>query len=261
MSLTEKFMECCRYIKNKVLWIILIPAFLDTANLLGWEKMFHTSYNPIQKIFMIKLGIIGAPPSISFLFEDFPSLLFKYDSNGYSGIVTRFSLYNAVLLVTIIMITSFINSFYMGMISTGSLEKPGLKNVLLKANRLWHKFFLMNLITTIPIILMAFSRSFIFLYFIFIIFIYVQYSFAADDVTLMENFRRGISFLFNNLGVTIKMALVTGLAFTIFSLIAFPLLKLGNAGVIIDILICAYLGAASNRMVFEVYTASNNETS
>ena len=55
------------------------------------------------------------------------------------------------------------------------------------------------------------------------------------------------------------MAFVVGVAFSIFSLAAFPMLKFRTAGIIIDIFICAYLGAGANRMVFEIYAADKTD--
>lgn len=82
MNIAERFSSGFRFITSKLLWIIIIPIALDLANLFSWEKVYHTVYNPVQKLFLIKLGFIGAPPSVSYLFEDFPTPLFKYDSNG-----------------------------------------------------------------------------------------------------------------------------------------------------------------------------------
>lgn len=254
MSLLEKFIDCCKFIKNKILWIILIPALMDLVNLLGWEKLYNTVYYPVEKLFIIKFGFIGAPPSISFLLEDFPSFLLKYNNNGISGIINRISLFNAALLITVMLITSFLNSMYMVIISTSFIEKVKAGDVFRRGNELWHKFFLLNCITWIPLILTLYNRNFIFLTLIFIIFIYVQYSFVTDQVSIKENFKLGAMFFFDKFGLTVKLALFIGAIFSISSLILFPILKLGKAGVVVDILICAYLGAAVNKMILEIYS-------
>jgi len=258
MNIPEKFIEVCRFINKKILWIIFVPIVLDLANLLTWEKVYHTVYYPVQKLFMIKFGIIGAPPSVNYLFEDFPSLLFKYDSNGYSGIISRISVFNVALCITVILIVSFINSGYMSIISTGCSEKVGIRDFFVKGNKLWYKFFLLDCVTWFPLTLMAFNKNFLFFSFIFVIFVYVQYSFVSDEVSILENFRLGIVFFFNKLGLTIKMALYFGIVFSIISVVVFPILSLGKIGIFIDIVICAYFGAVINRAVLEIYVAERN---
>lgn len=51
------------------------------------------------------------------------------------------------------------------------------------------------------------------------------------------------------------MALYFGIIFSFISLIVFPLANLGSIGIIIDIIICAYVGACTNKAVLEVYVA------
>ncbi|MGE5629057.1 MAG: hypothetical protein ACM3X7_13285 [Solirubrobacterales bacterium] len=254
MSITEKFKECCRFIKNKMLWVILIPALMDIANLLIWERMFHKVYIPAEQIISFKIGVTGTPPSINYLLQDFPSVLIKNDANVFSGIFTRLNLYNISLLLSIILISSFLVSGYMGTISLNSLEKSGLRKFFIDGNKRWHKFFIMNLITTISICLILINRDYMFIYFAFVIFFYVPYSFVADNVGVIQNFKLGISFLFNHLGITVRMALVVGIIFSFLSFFAFIVVKIGTLGIIIDILIFSFLGAAVNRMVYEVYT-------
>jgi hypothetical protein len=255
MSISERFSEGCRFIISKVLWIIFIPIVLDLANLFSWEKVYHTVYKPVQKVFLIKLGFVGAPPSVNFLLEDFPTPLFKYDNNGFSGIINSFSLFNAALFITVLLIVSFLNSGYMSIIGTSYVEEVRIRDFFIKGNRKWHKFFLLDCITWLPIILMIFDENFMFLSFVSVIFVYVKYSFVTDEVSILENFTLGISFLFNNLGLTIKMAVYFGIIFSLFSVVVFPLAKLGSIGIFIDIVICAYFGAATNRAILDIYAA------
>lgn len=258
MSISERFSSGCRFVIGKILWIIVIPIILDLINLLTFEKAYHTVYNPVQKLFMIKLGFIGAPPSVRYILEDFPSPLFKYDNNGISGLLNRFSLFNAALFITVLLVTSFLQSGYMSIVGTSIEEKVGIRDFFIKGNRRWHKFFLLDCITWFPIILVLFNRNFIFLSFISVIFVYVEYSFVTDEVSVLQNFKLGIAFLFNNLGLSVKMALYFGLIFSLLSLVVFPLGRMGITGIIIDIAICAYFGAVTNRAVLEVYSADRN---
>lgn len=259
MSIPDKFREGCRFIRNRILWIIFIPIVIDLANLLSWEKVFHSTYHPVQKLFMIKFGFIGVPPSVNFILEDFPTALFKYDSNnGFSGIINRISLFNVALFITVMLIVSFLNSGYMSIVGTSYVEKVRIEDFFIKGNRKWHKFFLLECIIGLPIALMGFNKNFMFLSFVSVIFVYVKYSFITDEVGILGNFRLGIVFLFNNLGLTMKMALYFGVIFSLISLVAFPMLNLGRIGIIIDTVICAYFGASVNRAILEIYVDEGN---
>jgi hypothetical protein len=204
------------------------------------------------------LGLIAAPPSVNYLLEDFPAPLLKYDNNGLSGILNRFSIFNAALFITVLLLTSFLQSGYMSIVGTSIQEKVRIRDFFIKGNRRWHKFFLLDCITWFPLILTIFNRNFMFLSFISVIFVYVEYSFVTDEVSILENFKLGIAFLFNNLGLSVKMALYFGLIFSLLSLVVLPLGRLGITGIIIDIVICAYFGAVTNRAVLEVYSADEN---
>ena len=252
MSVSDNFKEGCIFI-GRNLWIILIPIALDLADLLSWEKLYHTVYHPAQKLFILKFGFIGAPPSLNYLFEDFPTPLFKYDNYGLSGIINSLSLFNAALFLSVLLITSFLHSGYMSAISKSSEEKVLIKDFFINGNRKWYKFFIMDCIIWIPLILMVLDRTFIILAFANVIFVYVKYSFVTDEVGICENFRLGIAFLFNNLGLSIKMALYFGLIFSLLSVVMFPLSSLGSMGMLMDIVICAYFGGSINKALLEVY--------
>ena len=105
---------------------------------------------------------------------------------------------------------------------------------------------------------MVFNKNFMLFSFVSVIFVYVKYSFIVDEVSILKNFRLGIVFLFNNLGLTIQMALYFGVIFSLISLVDFLMLNLGTIGIIIDIVICAYVGAGTNRAVLEIYAAEGS---
>lgn len=213
---------------------------------------------PITKLFTIKIGIIPAPPSVSFLLEDFPSPLFQYNSiGGFRGIIYEFNLFNVFLMITFILITSFISSGYFSVISAKEESRPGIRNFFINGNENWYKFFILYIIEFIPFVLGIVNNKFAFLALINVIFMYVDYSIAVDGGRLKDNFKNGISFLFDNLGLTIKMAFYYGMIFSLLSIIIYFLGNLGTIGVIIDIIIVAYFGAVVNRAVLEVYTFMN----
>lgn len=146
----------------------------------------------------------------------------------------------------------------MSIVGTSSEEKVRVRDFFLKGNKRWYKFFLLDCIIWFPIILMIFNKNFMFLSFVGVIFVYVKYSFVTEDVSILKNFKLGIAFLFNNLGLSVKMALYFGLIFSVLSLVLFPIGRLGTFGIIVDIVICAYFGAGTNRAVLEVYSADEN---
>lgn len=257
MDLGDRFRSGREFI-NKCLWIIGIPIVLNLTELFSYQLIYKTNYLPITKLFIIKIGIIQAPPSVSFLLEDFPSPLFQYNSiSGLRGIIYELNLFNVFLMITFILIRSFISSGYFSVISAKEESRPGIRNFFINGNENWYKFFILHIIEFIPFVLAIVNNGLAFLAFINVIFIYVDYSIAVDGGKLKDNFRKGISFLFNNLGLTIKMAFYYGMIFSLLSIVVHFLGSLGTIGIIIDIIIVAYFGAVVNRAVLEVYTFAN----
>ncbi|QAA32454.1 hypothetical protein [Clostridium manihotivorum] len=259
MNISERFRSGLKFITGKALWIISIPILLDLTNLFMKEKLYHSVYKPAEKIFLFKIGFISAPPSVAYLLEDFPTTLLKYDSNGLTGIISRISLFNVALTITILLILSFISSGYMSVLGTSLEEKVRIKDFFVKGNKNWHKFFLLNLICFVPLILIALNEVFIVLAFINVIFVYVPYSFAVDDVKFLQHLKLGIRFLFINLALSIKMAIYFGLIFSFFSVFTCVFARMGTIGVIVDIIFVSYLGACTNRAILEIYSISAKE--
>ncbi|WP_160672187.1 hypothetical protein [Clostridium sp. C8-1-8] len=259
MNISERFRSGLKFITGKALWIISIPILLDIVNLFMREKLYHSVYKPAENMFLFKIGFISAPPSVTYLLEDFPTTLLKYDSNGLTGLLSRISFFNVALTITILLILSFISSVYMSVIGTSLEEKIRIRDFFVKGNKNWHKFFLLNLICFVPLILIALNEIFIIVTFINVIFVYVPYSFAVDEVSFLQHLKMGISFLFSNLVLSIKMALYFGLIFSIVSVFTFVFARIGTIGVIVDIIIVGYLGACTNRAVLEIYSISSKE--
>jgi len=224
MPLGEMFSSGRKFI-NKLLWIILIPIALDLWQLFAYEYFFKTSYFPIKRLFSLKVRLISSPPSVNFILEDFPSVLVQYNNSGYLSILG------------------------------GKADSNiSIKDFFILGNKNWFKFFILHLIQYIPVILILFAKEFIVLGFVFILFFYVQYSIIVDQGKISDNFLSGMLFLFSNLGLTIKMALYFGLIFSLLSIFIYALTSFSTIGIIIDIIIIAYFGAAVNRTVLQVYT-------
>lgn len=245
---------------NKNIWIVLVPVILDISQLFAYQNIFKTVYVPAYKIFTIKFGFISAPPSVQYILEDFPSALFKYNNNSYNGIINEFSLFNVLLIITVLLITSFINGRYLYMLGKNGDKPLSIKEFFTPDNKLWFKFFILQVIYTIPFMLMFIRKELVFLAFINIIFVFVKYSVAVDDVSIKDNFKDGISFLFNNIGLSIRMALYYGvLVFSILSIFIYLLTYFNTIGIIIDIIIVSYFGSMVNKAVLEIYRCMKME--
>lgn len=253
MSLGEMFSSSRKFI-NKFFWIILIPIALDLCQLFAHEYFFKAEYIPIKRLFSIKLGIISSPPSVNFILEDFPPVLFQYNNNGLKGIIHEVSLFNVFFMLSITLITSFIQSGYLSVLGIEEEGKISIKDFFTMGNKNWFKFFVIQLVQYIPVILILYAREFIVLGFLFILFFYVQYSIVVDKGKISDNFLKGMSFLFSNLGLTIKMALYFGFIFSLLSILVYILTSFSTVGIIIDIIIIAYFGAVVNKTVLKVYT-------
>lgn len=252
MNLRDKLSEGSNFV-NKILWIIAIPITLDLVGLFSYERLFHTVYVPAIKIFTIKLGFMFNPPSVKYLLDDFPSTLFQYNNNALTGIITSFNLFNVLLAVTVLLIYSFIHSGYMSVIGTDVNNKISIKDFFIKGNKNWFKFYLFNCVLYLPLTFVLIDKSFILLSFVNVIFVFVKYSMVVDEVNILDNFKIGIRFLFCNLGLALKMALYYGFLFSLLSLLIYGVASIGTAGVVIDIIICAYFGAVINKAVMECY--------
>ena len=96
MAITEKLMEQFKAI-HKVIWIILLPVILDIGELSLFKRIFKSEYEPVSKLFNFKIGFISSPPSIRYFLEDFPSLIFQYNSSAFRGVINQINLTNMLL--------------------------------------------------------------------------------------------------------------------------------------------------------------------
>lgn len=253
MILSSKFKQGFKYI-NKNIWIILIPIIINVTELLAFQKIYNTQYIPRINFFTMKIGWISAPPRVKYLLEDFPSLIFQYNSNGgFRGIIYKLTPFNVFLLLSIMLIGSFIQSRYLKILSREDNKKVHIKDFFKIDNKLWFKFFLLQFIFYSPLVLMLIEREFLMLSFINAIFVYVQFSCVLDDGNIFVNFKKGLSFLFDYFGTTIKAMFYFGGIFALLSIFIYIFGNLGLIGIIIDIIIISYFGVATNKAILEMY--------
>lgn len=259
MPLGERFQRSITFI-NKLWWIICVPIILDLTQLFAYQRIFNEEYSPHRNIFTIKIGIISAPPSIDFLLEDFPSPIFQLNNSGLKGIIYEFSLFNVFLMLTLILLNSFISSGYFSIISSKEVDNVRIRDFFINGNKKWFKFFMLNIIEFVPIVLGIIKKELLFLAIINIIFMYVDYVIATEDLGLIDSIKKGISFLCNNIWLTIKMSLYFGMIFSFLSIIIYLLCGFKTVGIAISIIIVAYFGAIVNKSVLETYNSVSKST-
>jgi hypothetical protein len=254
MAITEKLMEQFKAI-HKVIWIILLPVILDIGELSLFERIFKSEYEPVSKLFNLKIGFISAPPSVRYILEDFPSLIFQYNSSAFRGVINQINLTNLLLILSVLLVTSFLDSGYLAVISQAGYKRVTFKDFLRDGNKLWFKFFILTLLGVIPMLLVLIKKELGYGYFglVYVLLVYVKYSIVVDDVSLINNFKLGISFLFENLGLTIKMAFSFGVFFSLVGICIYPLAAMGSKGIVLGAIITAYFGAVINKAVLEIY--------
>lgn len=239
-------------------WIIVIPLLIDLASLFANSYFLKQTYYGMDKIFTIKFGLISAPPSAKYLLENFPSILYSYNTQyGVTGIITQLNPFNFFLILSVILITAFLNSAYMGCLEKVGRNQVHLQDLFILGNKNWYKYFILDLLTAIPlffiladVIELGFA---IFITPLFVILFYVQHSIVIDDIPLKQNFAKGIKVFFNNFGLTLKMAIWYGIIISLTSLLIFPLSRMGTYGIIIAVAIIDFLGLGVNKAVLEVY--------
>lgn len=79
------------------------------------------------------------------------------------------------------------------------------------------------------------------------------YSIVVDRVSLRDNFKLGISFLFNNFGLSFRMGFSFGFLFSVVGICIYSLTRMGFYGIVIGSMITAYFGAVTNKAVLEIY--------
>lgn len=242
----------------KTVWILVIPVLIDLSGFFVNSNLLKRQYHGINDIFTIKLGVISAPPSVQYILENFPTILYSYNTKyGVSGIITEMNLFNLFISLSVISIISFLKSGYMGCIEKSGRDKVALLDLFVLGNKNWFKYFVLMLIYNIPMFFLFFTDKIpgllFVMFFVFVAIYYVQYSIVVDDISLRENFSKGTSVLFDNFGLTVKMAIIYGLALSPVSILIFPLSRIGTPGIGISIIIVSILGLGVNKAVIEIY--------
>lgn len=245
--------DICKLKKAK--YLVLVPILIDLFTLFVSNVILKIAYIPINRTLLFKLGIISSPPSIRYILEDFPSVIFGYTSiKGYTGLISGVSLFTILLLLSAILVGSFIDSAYLSTLEKVNFEKVNLKYFFILGNRNWWKFLVLRIISFIPVVLMLYKSSFIALSFVMVIFYYVKFSIVMDEVSLKENFRNGLSFFMNNLGLSVKIIFFCGFVFSLASTVIFLLTtNIPLYGVVFSIITVAFLGVKINKTVIELY--------
>ncbi len=194
MSLRTKFYEQFKPV-HQVIGIISIPIILDLADYLLFERIFRTVYLPAQKLLTLKLGFISAPPSVRFILEDFPSLIFQSNNSGLRGIVNQLTIFNVLLLLSLTLIFSFLHSGYLGVLAEAGRRPLGWKAFFSLGNQFWFRFFILQVLGFLPLLLVLIDPWLAVLGLINVLFVYVQYSIVVDEGTIKDNFIQGIDFL------------------------------------------------------------------
>lgn len=147
------------------------------------------------------------------------------------------------------------DSGYLAVISQAGYKRVTVKDFLIEGNKLWFKFFILTLLGVIPMLLVLIKKELGYGYFglVFLLLVYVKYSIVVDDVSLIDNFKLGISFLCENLRLTIKMAFSFGILFSLVGIGIYPLATMGFKGIVMGAIVTAYFGAVINKAVLEIY--------
>ncbi|WP_459195849.1 hypothetical protein [Wukongibacter baidiensis] len=246
----------------KIIWVALIPIGMDLVSYLLYINTFNLPYNGIDKSFVLKLGIIQAPPTAKFILEDFPTVLYSYNSDyGMTGIVSELTVFNCFLLLTIVLIHAFLTSGYMGCLERAGIERVTPISFFSLGNKNWFKYFILNLVYCISFLLCFIGiipkGLLLFLFFI----IFMEYAIVVDDLPINESFSKALRIFVNNIILVIRMGICYGLVFSLASIILLPLSRSGTIGIITVISAVNILGIGVNKAVLEVYRKISFEDS
>jgi len=247
---------------SKIIWIALVPIAMDLVSYLLYINIFNLHYSGTDNLFILKLGIIQAPPTVKYILKDFPNVLYSYNSDyGMTGIITELNAFSCLLLLNCILFSSFLTSGYMG-----CLERAGIKRVtpidfFILGNRNWFKYFVLSLVYYIPMILglMGIIPAAFLLFLFFVIF--VQYAIVVDDLPIRDSFSNGLRVFINNVILVIKIGICYGLIFSLASIILLPLSRGGILGIIMVIAVVNTLGIGVNKAVLEIYRKLSSKDS
>lgn len=240
---------------KKVLWIIIVPIFLDMMGLLTYIYFLKGEYIGINKFFILKLGAISAPPSASYIIENFPSIFLSYNSSyGPSGLIMTFSVFNVFLALSFSLIQSFLKSGYMGCLEAAGRERVKPLEFFSLANKNWFKYFILQLVNCVFLFMMIINPSFIIISIIAsILLFYAQYAIVVEEGSLLKNIKNSMNILGRYIMETIKICIYYGFLMSLTSPLVFPISRMGYGGLIIAMVIINYFGMSVNKAILELY--------
>ena len=231
------------------------------VGLLTYIYFLKGVYIGVNNFFILKLGAISAPPSISYIIENFPTILFSYSSNnGASGLIMAFSVFNVFLALSFSLIQSFLKSGYMGCLEAAGRERVKPLEFISLANKNWFKYFILQLVNCVLLFMMIRNHSFIIVSIIVsILLFYIQYSIVVEEGSLLKNIRNSMNVLGKYLMKTIGVGLYYGFLISLTSPLIFPISRLGYGGLIIAMVIVNYFGMSVNKAILELYRDMSGE--
>lgn len=237
-------------LKDKILIIVCVPLLVDILGLILYGKIFNEKFERSMNFINFKFGVIGVPPSASYLIDGFPSELGIYLSTTLN---TEFLLTYLIF----ILIMTFIISGY-GSLLVNS-QKASIKIFFRDGFKNWNKFFIVycpNYIFAIlymiesPYKWLALVVSFIYNIVIF----YIVPVLIIDYENIAKSYSKSFRMLINNLSKTIGLLFEMSICFLVLNIpVSILVNSFGYIGVYISIIPIITLGIISNRSFIKLY--------
>lgn len=262
MNLSDRLRDAFQY-TSKNLLLALIPILMDIITYFVYITVTGLDYSLQGQAFVLKFGIISAPPSVGFLLDNFPSILPKFNTNfGEIGLLNEITLFNIFVSICYILFISYMTSCYMNYLEKINRVKLNIIDFFKEGNANWFSYFILGLLNFVVLILCKIDSVFSLLLLPLILLYYVQYSIVIDNgYSVLDNFITGVRVLLSNLGATIKMAICFGPLISLCGIIVFPVLSTGKLGMIIAISLVDFIGVIVNKAVLESYREFSSNAS
>lgn len=249
MNLVRKLKESKKSLQSKD-WIYVMPIILDFSVLFIHRYILKRNYIHKGKVIDFNIGIISSPPSISYIFKDYPHPLMDIISQDTN-------IFTLGLLVLFTIIMSFINGAYLALLNKD--EKIKIKNFIKEGNKFWDKFFIYRLIVNIIILYgLKYNINPIILILINIIMTYIPYSIICEEGNIFFIIKKSIQVLFNNILDTIKLlVLCAGLFFIIYLPTKYIFIST-TIEILFFIMLISYFGVIINKTILEIYKQSSS---
>jgi hypothetical protein len=237
-------------LKDKILIIICIPLLVDISGLILYGKIFNEKFESNINLINFKFGVIGVPPSASYLIDGFPSEFSIYLSTTLN---TEFLL---TYLIFILIMTFIISGYGSLLVNSQNASirmffSDGFKN--------WNKFFVVYLPNYIFAILYMIESHYkwlaLVLYFIYnIVIFYIVPVLIIDYENIAKSYSKSFRMLINNLSKTIGLLFEMSICFLVLNIpVSILVNSFGYVGVYISIIPILTLGIISNRSFIKLY--------